>query len=211
MVAIPHSNIQFYDITIAPSAGDPMKIVTVSVSDEDGDGNLKVGDKIDGKEITKITAITTFRVNPTGGGAQINYGAKELPDTSTVDYGLEYELSDGTKLFIPSKRMNEALVEGTFARKLSAGISTSTSSKFNNYYSGELSISSLLCFFPGTLIATPFGERGIEVLVPGDRVLTADGREVAAKWVCRQTVSTRFGPAERLMPVRFAVGSLPPS
>ncbi|TBX27797.1 Hint domain-containing protein, partial [Nioella sediminis] len=28
------------------------------------------------------------------------------------------------------------------------------------------------------------------------------------KWIGRQTVSTRFGPAERLMPVRFAAGSL---
>jgi len=33
-------------------------------------------------------------------------------------------------------------------------------------------------------------------------------RTVPVKWIGRQTVSTRFGPAERLMPVRFAAGSL---
>jgi hypothetical protein len=45
-------------------------------------------------------------------------------------------------------------------------------------------------------------------LAIGDEVLTAEGRRVAVKWIGRQTVVTRFGPPERLMPVRFAAGSL---
>ena len=87
-----------------------------------------------------------------------------------------------------------------------------------------------VCFFPGTLVATSYGERKVEDLVPGDRVLIeSEGavpatrigrmarkflrrsglvRAVPVKWIGRQTVSTRFGPAERLMPVRFATGSL---
>ena len=88
----------------------------------------------------------------------------------------------------------------------------------------------IVCFFPGTLIATPSGERKVEDLVPGDPVLIGDSsnapatwmgriwrklrrrhgrrRAVAVKWIGRQTVSTRFGHAGRLMPIRFAVGSL---
>lgn len=87
-----------------------------------------------------------------------------------------------------------------------------------------------VCFFPGTLIATSFGERKVEELVSGDPILieyicanpvtwiARMGRmfrqrfgvpsAVPVKWIGRQTVSTRFGPAERLMPVRFAAGSL---
>ena len=87
-----------------------------------------------------------------------------------------------------------------------------------------------VCFFPGTLIATPSGERKVEELVSGDPVLVGDlgavpanwiarigrkfrlwlgfARAVPVKWIGRQTISTHFGPAERLMPVRFAVGSL---
>jgi hypothetical protein len=37
---------------------------------------------------------------------------------------------------------------------------------------------------------------------------TADGKTVKIKWVARQDVLTTFGPAERLMPVRFAAGAL---
>ena len=65
-----------------------------------------------------------------------------------------------------------------------------------------------VCFFPGTLIATPSGEIMVEELVSGDLVLVGDSRVVQVKWIGQQTVSTKFGPAERLMPVRFDTGSL---
>ncbi|WP_083431385.1 Hint domain-containing protein [Nioella sediminis] len=64
------------------------------------------------------------------------------------------------------------------------------------------------CFVEGTLINSPGGERAVESIKIGDRVLSSDGSAVPVKWIGRQTVSTRFGPAERLMPVRFATGSL---
>ena len=78
-----------------------------------------------------------------------------------------------------------------------------------------------VCFFIGTLIATPSGERKVEELVSGDQVLIGDSgaipatwlgrkfaRTVSVKWIGRQSVSTLYGPAERLMPVRFSAGSL---
>lgn len=84
-----------------------------------------------------------------------------------------------------------------------------------------------VCYFPGTLIATLSGERKVENIIAGDMVLIGDAahrcgrrhgvevpqnggsaRAVPVKWVGRQSVSTRFGPAERLMPVRFTAGSL---
>ena len=65
-----------------------------------------------------------------------------------------------------------------------------------------------VCFFPGTLIATPSCERKVEELVCGDLILVGDSRVVPVKWIGQQTVSTLFGPAERHMPIRFASGSL---
>ncbi|WP_428928019.1 Hint domain-containing protein [Marinibacterium sp. SX1] len=64
------------------------------------------------------------------------------------------------------------------------------------------------CFLTDTRIATPEGDVAVQDLNVGDVIRTAEGRDVAVKWVGRQTVATRFGAAERLLPVRFAAGSL---
>ena len=64
------------------------------------------------------------------------------------------------------------------------------------------------CFAAGTGIATPAGEVAVEALRIGDKVSTHGGQVVDVKWIGHQTVFTLFGPAERLMPVRFAAGSL---
>ena len=77
-----------------------------------------------------------------------------------------------------------------------------------NYADNFVPEGGTFCFAAGSLIATPAGEVAVERLRIGDTVLTAEGRAVPVKWIGRQMVSTRFGPAERLMPVRFAAGSL---
>ena len=73
---------------------------------------------------------------------------------------------------------------------------------------GSAATAYALCFAEGTRISTPFGSCTVETLGIGDQVLTTEGAAVPVKWIGRQTVSTRFGPAERLLPVRFAAGSL---
>ncbi len=80
------------------------------------------------------------------------------------------------------------------------------------YQNGDLgapnAVTTPTCFLTGTEIATPDGSALVEDLKIGDSVLNMDGDVVPVKWIGRQTVSTRFGAAERLMPVRFAAGSL---
>lgn len=65
-----------------------------------------------------------------------------------------------------------------------------------------------VCFLADSMIATPGGERRIQDLESGELILASCGKTIEIKWIGRQTVSTRFGPAERLMPVRFAAGAL---
>ena len=65
-----------------------------------------------------------------------------------------------------------------------------------------------LCFGEGTMIATPEGEKAVETLEIGDIVTTAEGKDVAVKWMGRQTISTVFGGSERRMPVSIAAGAL---
>lgn len=66
----------------------------------------------------------------------------------------------------------------------------------------------IICFAKGTLIATATGEVAVERLRIGNVLRTAMGHGVAVRWIGRQTVATRFRPAERLGLVRFAAGSL---
>lgn len=48
------------------------------------------------------------------------------------------------------------------------------------------------CFTPGSLIATPFGERAVETLAPGDLVLTRDHGPQVLRWVCKRDLSADF-------------------
>lgn len=68
--------------------------------------------------------------------------------------------------------------------------------------------SSPTCFYPGTLIATPAGERAVESLKTGDEILTADGRVMSINWLGRQTVSTIFADPLRVLPIRVKAGAL---
>ena len=67
-----------------------------------------------------------------------------------------------------------------------------------------------VCFGRGTMIATPDGERPVETLAIGDRVLTADGRAVPVLWMGINAVSPMFRPADRLEPVLIEAGALEP-
>ncbi|WP_417207822.1 Hint domain-containing protein [Antarctobacter sp.] len=64
------------------------------------------------------------------------------------------------------------------------------------------------CFLAGTAIGTPDGRIAVEDLRIGSEILTSDGARVQVKWIGRHRVSTRFGPADRLMPVRIRAGAL---
>jgi hypothetical protein len=65
-----------------------------------------------------------------------------------------------------------------------------------------------VCYYAGTLIRTPEGEKAIESLGIGDRVCTADGRDLPVRWVGRNTVSTRFADPLRVLPIRVKAGAL---
>ena len=63
----------------------------------------------------------------------------------------------------------------------------------------------ILCFYPGTLIATPVGARAVEAPAIGDEVLTSTGFAAPVRWMGRQTVSTQFGDPLRVLPIRIRI------
>lgn len=65
------------------------------------------------------------------------------------------------------------------------------------------------CFTPGTLIATPLGERRVEDLQAGDRVITRDNGIQAIRWIGARTLEGRdLARASHLQPVRICQGAM---
>ena len=67
-------------------------------------------------------------------------------------------------------------------------------------------VSAVVCFLAGTRIMTDLGERPVEDLVPGDRVLTRDHGFQPLRWVGRSVVA----PSTATWPVRLRAGALGP-
>ena len=117
----------------------------------------------------------------------------------TVDFGGNtYAIfSDGRDYFIPYDNSQQNILPLAVGAGASTGYTPSGALVFN-------------CFATGTTILTPDGERAIETLRPGDRVVTHDGRSTPAIWVARQTVANpRFVELSR-RPVRIDAGALGP-
>lgn len=73
----------------------------------------------------------------------------------------------------------------------------------------NFNITGPVCFSAGTLILTPEGERPVERLCVGDRVVTADNGPQALRWIGKQTFA--FGPAPHdHKPILIKAGSLGP-
>ena len=97
------------------------------------------------------------------------------------------------------------------AAATATGVTLTGATIFGEFYSySDFGLSSAppICFLAGTHIDTPTGERRVEDLRPGDRVLTADGLSAPARWIGRQTVSTRFADPLRTAPIRIRAGAL---
>ena len=67
----------------------------------------------------------------------------------------------------------------------------------------------VICFTPGTMIATPTGERPVESLREGDRVFTRDNGVQEIRWTGRRSLTGAALQADpALRPVRIKAGSL---
>ena len=65
------------------------------------------------------------------------------------------------------------------------------------------------CFTPGTLIATPAGERKVEDLAVGDRVITRDNGIQGIRWVGNRRIEGQgLQHAEHLQPILIREGAL---
>ena len=94
--------------------------------------------------------------------------------------------------------------------------STTTNPSGNQSYTGSVilddgtilnftEIENIICFTPGTRIATPYGARPVETLQVGDLVVTRDHGLQPIRWIEQRTVPG----IQQLAPIRFDAGALP--
>ncbi len=73
------------------------------------------------------------------------------------------------------------------------------------------SLPSFVCFTPGSLILTARGQRRVETLKPGDRVVVADGRTQPVRWVGKRRLSVPELQADPgLCPIKIKAGCFAP-
>ncbi|BBO26360.1 hypothetical protein AltI4_07480 [Alteromonas sp. I4] len=63
------------------------------------------------------------------------------------------------------------------------------------------------CFLEGTLINTPEGERPVEAIKMGDKVMSADGRELTVRWMGHETIRNGIGASIHKAPIRINAGA----
>ncbi len=63
------------------------------------------------------------------------------------------------------------------------------------------------CFLEGTLINTPEGERPVESIKMGDKVMSADGRELTVRWMGYETIRNGIGASIHKAPIRISAGA----
>ena len=174
---------QFYSFDPAnpPPGGTAVVVDKFNLTDVDDDGEIDApsGDTVNGQDVTSSWPGDTVTINVTGVG-NVTY-------TGTTFY-----LADGTRVFTPTD--GQVLQPGTFV-----------SSTFVNTQ-GPLDVGDLgpPCFTPGTMIATPEGERPVESLKAGDLVMTVDHGPQPLIWVGESKVEAEG----KFAPIRFAAGVL---
>jgi hypothetical protein len=198
MASFTYNNYYWYnaDDTLSPFGPTHAMTATGTITDGDADQTFT------------LTGPDGFTFN--GSTGPTNFTSGSYPwDVEYVGYILDY---NGAPAPVFLSNTYESYLNSSNGYYLVLSSEPSPSTPINVSWSTDLVRAdfdtTLLCFHAGTRIATPSGATVVEDLRIGDDVLTSEGRSVPVKWIGRQTVSTRFGPAERLMPVRFAAGSL---
>lgn len=156
-----------------PSRGTTLNPVTLTVTDQNDDGVIGVGqgDTVGGFAVSSVWVGDTITVRINGQNVLIT--------------GVTFYRVGAPAVFVPTD--GTTLVQSSF--RSSTFVQTST----------EYTLPPVPCFVAGTMIFTSKGQRAVETLQPGDMLLTRDCGMRPVRWVGQVTVDGRG----RYAPIRF--------
>lgn len=157
------------------------------------------GTDVPGGQLTDFDANSDFSIgenlSTNGGGSVVGTYYGNYTSLSGTTY-IVVEVAAGTYHFYSALSSADARAD------LPNTLSTASPS-------GDLSQTAITpCFLAGTRIAGAEGDRNVEDLRIGDRILTEDGRAVAVKWIGRKLIRSIFTPPTCFLPVRVRAGAL---
>jgi Ca2+-binding RTX toxin-like protein len=169
-----------------------------------GTGNDTLSGGLGGDDITGGTGDDTVNVaqgdTVTGGDGDDFFNLVDLgeTDTGTITItGGEGDETDGDTLALNGLHDASTLVINT--PDTDPGGNSGTVTLLDGTVVNFFNIENIICFVPGTHIATPGGARKIETLKVGDPVLTQDNGIRRIRWIGKSTVQAKGNFA----PVRF--------
>jgi hypothetical protein len=152
-------------------------------------------------------AVDLHDAAASAGGASVSFDLSGLDAGSTATVTFTGSAGGSVVRSFTANGLQTADVSG-LAGDVSAAVLVTDAAGNRAAGAGDTLAADPVCFYPGTLVATPSGERAVETLRAGELVLTACGRAAPLRWVGRQTVSTRFADPLRALPIRVAAGAL---
>ncbi|MEL7211412.1 MAG: Hint domain-containing protein [Pseudomonadota bacterium] len=194
---------------VNPGVLNSIRIGVADVSDSVYDSNLLIaGDSIQ----TELVAIEDQVTVGVGGTKTIDALANDIAPNSSV---LTITQINGVNVVAGD---SVTLAQGQTATLNANGtitITTDTDVEETNFtYTvedtttgntdvGFVTVNTVPCFVAGTLIQTPYGERPVEELTPGDMVLTQDDGPQPLRWIGSREVAA----IGKLAPIRIRAGT----
>ncbi|WP_406736726.1 Hint domain-containing protein [Thioclava sp. GXIMD4215] len=164
-----------------------------------GDNDVLQGNA--GRDLFKITPIST-----TGNYNITVDGGSDGDDWDTLDYSGMIAAGYEVQSIVKNPEYNG---NPGFNGQITFYNPTTHSYANVNFYDIEELVP---CFTPGTLIATPRGEKLVEELVVGDKVITRDNGIQEIRWVGRRDLTkAELDAAVHLKPVLIRAGALGPN